>query len=436
MPSQESPESAQTLSSRTTPTWEMELLISGATVFGLLQSPAPLDRWLFGLYNSSTTEVASLVLPLWLYLKFSVFALILTFIAHLCLRGYWVALAGLYSVYPRGIRWENLGNRLGPHYMRSSQEAVGELPDIIERADNRASRVFGVGFGLATAMLLPIVLVSIALVALRIPGLFGAHAVTEWLAPVMFAALLLLVLPFMAALWWDRKHGSRIPDDSAQGRRLRRMFRFFAALGFGRSNNTLLTLFATNEGGRRTQVYIGIATAIALTLLMVQGIADRVGLDAGDYRGLPRAAAGTADVVLPGHYRNERGDGVTMVPLPHIPGPVVRGPYLALFVPYLPTRHDEAMQRACPAAMADTGDGGARKRLDCLARIHAVRLDGALLKLRFDAAEDPDTGQRGMLAMIPVQGLAPGRHELVLREASHRPKSVAMTRLYRIPFWR
>jgi hypothetical protein len=76
-----------TVPSRTTPTWEMELLVSGATVFGLMQLPAVADRYLFGLFNVGAAESAGLALPLWFYVKFVLYVLIGTFVLHLCLRG-------------------------------------------------------------------------------------------------------------------------------------------------------------------------------------------------------------------------------------------------------------------------------------------------------------------------------------------------------------
>ncbi|MBP6595987.1 MAG: hypothetical protein KA196_00585, partial [Arenimonas sp.] len=193
--------------SRTTPTWEMELLVSGATVFGLLQLPALADRLLFGLYNSSTLEVAGMVSPLWVYVKFTLMTLIFTFIAHLCLRGYWVALVGLSSVYPKGIQWSNLDKKSGPNFIAATHGQVGSMAQIIERADNRASRVFGVGFGLATTMLMPIVLVSALLALLRLYLALGGPGgnVTFWLVTVGF---LMVFLPFTLFVLWDRLRGA------------------------------------------------------------------------------------------------------------------------------------------------------------------------------------------------------------------------------------
>src|SRR5947209_5596517 len=98
---------------RTTPTWEMELLVSGATVFGLLPLPGKLDALFYEQHGRAlSTLVQSLMMALWIYARIAVMTLVGTFILHLALRGFWVALVGLDSVYPRGVQPERL--RGGP----------------------------------------------------------------------------------------------------------------------------------------------------------------------------------------------------------------------------------------------------------------------------------------------------------------------------------
>jgi hypothetical protein len=175
-----------------------------------------------------------------------------------------------------------------------------------------------------------------------------------------------------------------------------------------------------------------------MAIVLAQAVGPRLGLELGGYLGLPEDEAAAADTLLPRHYASQRGDDATLRPVPHIPDPVVRGGYVRLFIPYFPQRHTPAMQRLCPAALADAGNAGSRTRLDCLARMHAVAVDGVPVNVPFDAAEDPATGQRGLLAMIPVHDLPRGRHELTLmpsprteqRDAEDPPEP------YRIPFWR
>jgi hypothetical protein len=91
------------LPAKTTPTWEMELLVSGATIVGLLQLPDLLDRLYFRVINLSPQAYYAVLTPLWVYTKVTVATLVLTFLTHICLRGYWVALVGMASVYPGGI---------------------------------------------------------------------------------------------------------------------------------------------------------------------------------------------------------------------------------------------------------------------------------------------------------------------------------------------
>ncbi|PZO05359.1 MAG: hypothetical protein DCF27_13950, partial [Lysobacteraceae bacterium] len=421
--------------SRTTPTWEMELLVSGATVFGLMQLPSLVDRLLFGLYNSSSLEIAGLVMPLWVYVKFTVFTLIFTFIAHLFLRGYWVALVGLHSVYPKGIQWDKADRNMGPHYVAATH--VDSMAQVIEKADNRATRVFSVGFGLAATFLMPIVLVSLLLGCIRLfVALWGTGG--DAILWVVFGVFLLFFLPFIVLILLDRLRGQSMPSQSSAVRVMRATFRFYGALGLSRASNPLLKLFFTNESGRHNGALVAVMITVVMVVSAVQAVGPRLGWDVGSYDGLPSDTSAATNTLLPVHYASQRGSGVMLVPPPHVPDPVVRGRYLRLFVPYLPMRHTPAMQRLCPEALAATGDDASRVRLDCLGRIHALAVDGVPLQVPFDAGEDEATGQRGMVAMIPVAALSPGRHELtvmpVKRDAAEKGGKPVTP--YRIPFWR
>src|SRR5690606_12173259 len=119
------------------------------------------------------------------------------------------------------------------------------------------------------------------------------------------------------------------------------------------------------------------------------------------------------------------------------------GDWLRLFIPYFPQRHEPILHRECPQALASPADDAAaeiraaqwRSRLDCLARLHPVAIDGVPVTVPFDAAEDPRMDQRGMLAMIPVADLARGRHELTVGRPP-RDRDDPDPDPWRIPFWR
>ena len=95
-----------------TKTYDIELLISGALVFGLSNAPGAMDR-LFDRWAARLDGLASPAATyLYLYGQMIVYSLLATFVAHLCLRGYWIALLGLESVWSDGWNWDRLG--LGP----------------------------------------------------------------------------------------------------------------------------------------------------------------------------------------------------------------------------------------------------------------------------------------------------------------------------------
>ena len=136
-------ESADKLPRHTTPTWEVELLISGVAVFAMLQLPGWLnDRLLFLLPRFDAGWRAPLF-PVFSYATSAAVILAATFALHLLLRAYWIALVGMHSVYPDGIRWDRL--RMGPIEREQTQRRDGDFAALIERADNRASIVFAAG---------------------------------------------------------------------------------------------------------------------------------------------------------------------------------------------------------------------------------------------------------------------------------------------------
>jgi hypothetical protein len=416
------------LPARTTPTWEMELLVSGGTAFGLLQLPSLLDRAFFLAMNAASVEIAELVKLLYIYTKIALVTLLLTFILHLCLRGYWVALVGMDSVYPGGVRWGKL--RLGPVARRASEAGARPMPVEIEVADNRATRVFGLGFALAMLMLVPAALmlvgIGMAMFARPLPGGLGPQF-------AIAAALLLLLGPWVLASALDGK-GDRGRDPASRlGRAMSSVFRFYGRIGLDGRGNLPLALFMTHEGLWRT------ARAGLVVMLVVVAVIVAPVLSVNDSRWfsdrtLPEATMAQA---LPEFYADAGVSRHVAVPHPWIATRIVRDDYLAVFIPYLPRRHVPAMRKACPDVSAGAATGtpvaGART---CLARVIDLRVDGVPADVAFEESADPQTGQRGFLAMVPVRGLAPGRHELSLKGPMRGAGPKGGLQAIRIPFWR
>ncbi|HEX6039751.1 MAG TPA: hypothetical protein VFZ20_16995, partial [Longimicrobium sp.] len=130
--------------------------------------------------------------------------------------------------------------------------------------------------------------------------------------------------------------------------------------------------------------------------------------------------------IAPGVYESQRETGEVYARMPSIQSDVIRDPYVKLFIPYAPVRHGEAFAEQCPGLKplsraglrmdnADPPDSAAvRAVLDCWTRLQPVTLNGRPLRPEFRFYTHPDTGIRGILAYIPVEGLPRGENLLTV----------------------
>jgi hypothetical protein len=417
----------------TTPTWEVELLISGVAVFAMLQLPGLLDDAIFAWRPRFSQEWSSVVFLLYVYSKAAAVLLAATFVIHLLLRARWIALVGLHSIYPGGIDWERL--RAGRIVREVESARMGSMEEVIERADNRATTVFAAGVMLASVLVgltLAVVGFGLVLLACNTAG-FGLDPFA------LFPLMALLVVPFMAAQLADRRYGDRLRPGSPGYRLVHGLIRGYSRLGMGAANNPVMAILASHGGQRRT-ILMTIATMSIVLVAVGGGYAAMRTPDAfGSFAMFPALRSGDPNKLDAIHYDDQRNPARDP-PAPHIQGMVVTGAYLRLTVPYEPIRDDPAMRRSCPqlSTLAETRQPATA--LACLQALHDVRLDGRRLDaLHYEVGSDPGTGRPALLAMIDVRALPRGRHELQvarpLREGATR-RSNRDPPYWRIPFWR
>ena len=413
--------SADALPRHTTPTWEVELLISGVAVFAMLQLPGWLDdRW-FALRPRLDQVWLEPFLVIYVYAKCAALILAATFVIHLLLRARWIAQVGMNSVHPDGIRWERL--RMGPVQREIEQAAYGSAAASIDRADNRATTVFAIGVMLASLLVATTAFVLVAVCCvLWIAQKLGFNPSAFNVLTAMFA---LLVVPMAIANRVDRARGHALVRGGVAHRGLAAIFWVYGRAGMGRGNNPTLALMASHAGPVRMVVFTTAALLLAVTVVMASYDVQRDPASLGQYARFPQFAAGSDRIVNAAHYddtRNPERDPA----VPYVQAAVVTGPYLRLVVPYQPASDDDALQRDCTGTTADV-------RLACLQRLHAVTLDGAPVAVAFATGSDPRTDRPALVAMIDVRALAPGRHVLEVASAAAGPEHPASDR---IAFWR
>ena len=421
------------LPGRTTPTWETELLVSAASVFTLVQLPGWFDQAYLAARPRLDGTWDVLFRILYTYAKIGVLLLAVAFALHLAMRAYWVALVGMDSIYPGGVRWDRL--RLGPRRRRYSQELDEPMAVRIERADNRSSIVFALGITTALTIIVLVPVVGAAyLLAAGLQLAFG----WDWLLPEGFLGVLAAgALPYALAYYVDRAWGAKLAPDGRVARAIDAVYAAYARVGYGRGRNPTVALLQSHEGEGRTTAISLAAVAVCglLGAFQLGAVQDKLAL--GEYARWPVAQAGLGDSLVAAHYRDQAAPGAPLVPT--IDSAFPEGDYLTVVVPFDPRRHPPQLARACPRAWEGAESPARRAALvECLGRWLAPRLDGRPLPgLRARYYADPRTGQQGLAAIVPIRELAAGEHELRVALApptsDRAPREAAE---YRIAFWR
>lgn len=424
-------------------TWEVELLISGALIFALLQAPDIVDRWYLRLEPRLGGDADYLLFFAYYYVKLVVYTGAATFLLHLATRAYWVALLGLATAFPDGVRWEKLDS--GPIGKALYRRRLGPIDEVIARADRIGSSIFTFGLLLCVLFVMSVVAVfAIRLVAQPLGALFGIPVK----AVVISVGIVVLIPPIAAALI-DKRWGARLDERRGVGRAVSAIVRFYYAAALMPLLGPLQLTLLTNVRKRVLLPMFAFALfgVVALFVADLFVLRDRVDVGNAAYVPLNAGARG----IDPRFYDDLRRDALLYSSLPSIPGDVIRSPYLRLFLPYDADRDDELVADRCPdltphrTGALRTGrrpDPPADSVLDrtvaCVAAIWTVRLDGQPVDVRYDFYVHPDTDTPGLVTYLPMAPLEPGRHVLDVEKAmteeeieDERPRKT-----YFIPFYR
>ena len=408
-------DSALKLPKRTTPTWEIELLISGASVFALMQFPGWINSHFLSIQLVlANSQLSGLINPLFIYVKAAAYALIFTLVIHIILRAYWVSLIGVHSIFPQGLDHEKL--KIGPIQKQILQERHGGMDDVIERADNRSTLVFAIGIGFALTILVPSVIVLIgallAWLALLISG-SGQVASVVFITGLSFP-LLALMLP----LWLDVRAGARSENWPRIRHLMERSIRCIDAIGMSSTGNMLSAYFFSMQRSRNAAmaaIMLGITFTLLATALTIPRFSK---VPAGDARPATLEAA---------HYRDRQGGDLKYALRPSIQSETIDTDYLELRIPYPlqmpPSTAPECAEKNFPKGLRPCLSGHLRLELDGKP-ISPVWID-----------EPARYGQPAALrAMIDLRPIKPGAHTLQIRYPLHarEPKKAWQERIL---FW-
>ncbi len=426
-------------------TFEAELLISGAVVFGLLQVPPLIARLFDEALIRLEGHIRLIAVYGLTYVTLVVYGLIGAFLIHLVLRAFWIGLVGLESVFPGGVRWDQL--KAGPFFVRYARRRMGPLAQIIERVDDICSLIFSFGFMIATVFAYSVTVLTVSAGgSFLISRVFFDGKYSGELFWVLFGSVFGLQIVVSAV---DRVLGPRIDADSAIGRALAICIKgWYATSPLRWTGPIQLTMQSNTSNARVTAAVLvamlGLGTGMIGIMFAQSGLLH--------FNSLVYFPESLREQGLdPRHYRELREPSAIKQGYPSIQSDVVDGPYLKLFIPYSPRRHNPLIRKRCPD-VEPLGHSGfsfgrgtpaeadaTRETLECMASLFVVDLDGTTIEAAtFEFGIEPGSGLEGLVTHIPVSGLAPGRHELVVlapSRRSDRDDDQPPTR-HIIPFWR
>ena len=381
---------------------ELELIISGLTIFALFSIPGWLFDKIADIYTHLSTSLAIASTVGTTLLAGTSYGLAACFVVHLMARAYWVGLIGLRTVFPDGINWSKTPG-LGPLSRQYYRDTLPDLDTVIENTDRLASSLFAVISMLTLSVLwFGTILVAILVVSGAIGARFGLTNTGMGIGTIVLLAVFIGV-PILVYLL-DAQLASRVPRlrDSRIFAGLVRSLRRIAGLAY--PQRLVLPVQLTLQSNTRP-----VAFFVALTLSVIAIVAV----------GNTRAAA-WRNFTLSGEFTYLDTavvqEGFRSTYYEDMPSPLDRlrgwprvdsfnqsGSFVRLFLPYQPLRDNLVLDQLCGSAEE------APDRVACLRQLWTVGIDGKPVSMaNFEPAERADLGMRGLIGVVPLTGLKPG----------------------------
>ena len=385
---------------------ELELIISGLTIFALFSMPG----WLFDkMANIYTHLSTSLVIATSLgtsLLAGICYGLAACFVVHLMARAYWVGLIGLRTVFPDGINWSKTPG-LGPLSRKYYRDTLPDLDTVIQGTDRLASSLFAVISMLTLSVLwFGVILIAILVASGAIGARFGLTNTGIGIGSIVLLAVFIGV-PILVYLL-DAQLAARVPRlcDNRVFTGTVRSLRRIAGLAY--PQRLLLPVQLTLQSNTRPVAFF-VALILGIIAIVVIGniraAAWQTFTLSGEFEYL-----GTAEVqagLRSTYYEDMSSPFDRLRAWPRIDSFNQSRGFVRLFLPYQPLRDNLVLDQLCGSAEQ------APDRVDCLRQLWAVSIEGrSVSTASFVAAQRADLGMRGLMGLVPLDGLEPGLRQI------------------------
>lgn len=387
---------------------ELELIISSLTIFALFSLPGWLFDKIADVFTHLSTSLAITVVVGMSVLAGTCYGLGACFVIHLMARAYWVGLIGLRTVFPEGINWSKTPG-LGPLSRRYYQDSLPDLDTVIQKTDRVASSLFAVISMLTLGLLwFGTILVSIVVVSGVIGaefggtnagiGIGGLALLTVFIGvPILVYVLDALLAARFATLAENRVFAGIV-----------RILRRIAGLAY--PQRLLLPVQLTLQSNTRPVIFyivlfVSVLGIVSVGTTRVTAWRSFTLSDEFVYMDAEQIQSGFRSTF----YEDMSSPIDKLIGAPRIDSFYQRGSFVRLFLPYQPLRDNLVLEEWC-----EQPEDPARRN-DCVRALWSVSIDGRPVPMSsFVPAQRADLGMRGLIGLVPLSGLEPGLHEIVV----------------------
>ena len=430
--------------------WNLELLVSGFSIFLLIQASQGLMSAIdfVNLHVSLSSSVEGLLRTLILILILASWILIFNLVVHVFLRGFWIGAVGLRSVQDK-IDIDKLG--YSEFFTEKLKRRVPSLDSMLERLDTLSSVIFSFTF-LIVFMLLSMFLffASISLFSYLFINIFeGLLARDSGLGKILFTFLRIFIFSWLIlgilyfidtislGFFKKFKWTSKI------------FYPFYKWIGvitmagvYRSIYYSLVSRFSKNK--------IRLALGVYLILLILLPC-----FKFDQYIFFPD---NNDDFELSSNAYDDVREEDEFIKVASIPSMTIGEKFLPLFVRYR-VRDNEGLEKFCTTFTPKKQDGfnsgitlrngnlsvgspfiaeeNPGEALKCLNEFYSVKIDSIIVQPDFYFYKNPNRGERGIYTLINIDTLPVGKHDIFI----HKKRLNKEQKFYeiehaKIPFWK
>ena len=412
--------------------WQAELLISGLALYGTLQLPV-FVYWL--------TDMLLNIFPPNYYLAgyviaffylFGIAILTTFFIIHFVLRGYWIGLIGLNSVYPEGYKVED--GFYSPIYSRLLAAKLPSIKETIKKVDKQCSTMFSGAF---------VFMLLYGSMSLSFTFILGIYALTKDFIP-FFIWIILGVLFGLAVIVMSVLGPMSKSEKFRNNEFLQKIF-FKMSYWFGNLTtpfffkpvNQILFTYGTHAKSATSNIRVSVpffAIAMFLSLFHLQKSNIGILINKGNGENINIHE----NTIYKTHYLDqyEVGDNIFV---PVLESDVITDPFIKLFIPIL--RNESSIQDIiCGKYEEDKSlDSDTEYKiqkqfqLDCYNKYITIKINDTLFDAELLRHNHSQGDRKGVLCYIPSKILSEGKNQIKVQKIKNTEQEIYDE--YTINFW-